>query len=228
MGYPAAGGSDDGHQAHPDPTLRLRPAGHQLGLLGCAPPAQPAHPPAAAPAPALRGYPSGGGAGGGGAAAAGGLASLPDLTADLLTGACENGPGKEGADSHFTGSFSWKGDSASGEERWILHANEHWKKKGGNDCAITWRATGSKVAPGACADCDFGLMLTGEPDIAGSDCPEGLVKQDARRLELRYDVKLNSDGTAFIYFAKTGRRLGQGYHTGSSMNWLSQHQCKWF
>lgn len=154
--------------------------------------------------------------------------ALPDLTAQLVTGACENGPGNEGADSHFTGTFQWNGDTVSGTERWLLHANSKWKQRGGSDCTITWYLSGSKVNTQACADCDFGLMLSAEPDIAGSDCPEGLVKADAKKMELRYDLKLQSDGTAFVYFAKSGRRLGQGYHTQGSANWVSQHQCKWF
>ena len=159
---------------------------------------------------------------------AGSAKPLPDLTKDLLTGACEDGPGKEGADSHFFGKFTFKGDTVGGEERWLLNANQHWKNKGGSDCSITWHVSGSKVETGACADCDFGLMLTGEPDIEGSDCVEGLVKADAKRQELRYDVKLQADGTAFLYYAKSGRRLAQGYHNGSAVTWLSPHQCKWF
>ena len=182
---------------------------------GPAPATTPAAAPAPAPAPA---QPAG----------ATGAKPLPDLTTELLTGACENGPGKEGADSHFFGMFKFNGDTVSGEERWILNANQHWKNKGGSDCSITWHVSGSKVETRACADCDFGLMLTGEPDIEGSDCVEGLVKADAKRQELRYDVKLQSDGTAFLYYAKSGRRLAQGYHNGSAVTWLSQHQCKWF
>lgn len=154
--------------------------------------------------------------------------ALPDLTQGLTRGACEDGPGNEGADSHFMGSFRWSGETVAGEERWMLAANEKWKKRGGNDCSITWGLSGSKVDRGACAACDFGLMLTAIPDIEGSDCPEGLVKADARRQELRYDVKLQDDGVAFLYFAGSGKRLGQGYHSGDQMVWLSQHQCKWF
>jgi hypothetical protein len=161
-------------------------------------------------------------------AAAGNTKPLPDLTQDLLSGACENGPGKEGADSHFFGMFKFNGDTVSGDERQIFHANAHWKKRGGSDCTITWHVSGSKVNTKACADCDYGLMLTGEPDIEGSDCVEGLVKADAKRQELRYDVKLQPDGTAFIYFAKSGKRLGQGYYNANAVTWVSQHQCKWF
>lgn len=182
------------------------------------PPAQaaPPAPSAEAPAPSPAAAPAGSGK------------PLPDLTASLTKDACEDGPGNEGADSYFTGSFRWNGDTVSGQERWLLHANEKWKKRGGNDCSITWGLSGSKVDRGACAACDFGLMLTAIPDIEGSDCPEGLVKADAKRQELRYDVKLQSDGVAFLYFAGSGKRLGQGYHNGTEMVWLSQHQCKWF
>jgi hypothetical protein len=185
---------------------------------GASPSASPTQATPAASGEPATGNPVGEGAG----------SALPDLTQELTRGACEDGPGNEGADSHFTGTFRWSGDTVAGEERWILGANEKWKKRGGNDCSISWGLTGSKVERGACSACDFGLMLTATPDIEGSDCPEGLVKADARRQELRYDVKLQDDGVAFLYFAGSGKRLGQGYHSGNQMVWLSQHQCKWF
>lgn len=77
------------------------------------------------------------------------------------------------------------------------------------------------------------------PDITGSDCPEELVKghvlPDGRHaggegveFDVQYAIKKRADGTVQVYFAKTGKLLGEGYHQGDSFNYVSQHQCKWF
>ena len=153
---------------------------------------------------------------------------LPDLTKGLLAGACENGPGREGADSHFVGSMQINGSTVTGKEAWILGANALWKARGGKDCKIEWRLSGAKVGVGACADCDYGIMASATPDITGSDCPEELVKREAKPMDLRYDVKALPDGTAFVFFSKSGMRLAQGYHNATGLTYATQHQCKWF
>jgi len=190
-----------------------------IALAACAggldAPGTPAEAPAGAPAEAPAG-------------AATATGPLPDLTKGLLAGACENGPGREGADSHFVGSVSLNGSTASGKEAWILGANALWKARGGKDCKIEWALSGAKVGVGACADCDYGLMMTATPDITGSDCPEELVKREAKPMDLRYDVKALPDGTALVFFSKSGKRLAQGYHNASGLTYASQHQCKWF
>ena len=75
------------------------------------PPSPTAQPPAETPQPAS-------------------AATLPDLTEGLVSGQCEDGPGAEGADSHFFGQYTFSGSKVSGEERWLLTANEKWKKRG--------------------------------------------------------------------------------------------------
>jgi hypothetical protein len=159
---------------------------------------------------------------------ANGVDALPDPFAGLLKGSCEDGPGNEGADSHFVGEFNISGSTVSGTETWVLFTNKKWKERGGVDCRITWHVTGAKVGPRACSDCDYGLMVSAEPDVDGSGCPEGLIKKEAKRQELKYDIKAMADGTAFVYFAKSGKRLGQGYHSGDRLTYTSSHQCKWF
>ena len=42
--------------------------------------------------------------------------SLPDVTAKLTRGQCGDGPGAEGADSYFSGSFTLDGTTVSGTE----------------------------------------------------------------------------------------------------------------
>ena len=93
----------------------------------------------AAPAPAPSAVASGGGG-----------SSLPNVAANLSKGQCSNGPGAEGADSYFTGSFTVDGSTVTGTETWILYANPKWQAKGGNDCTITWRLSGTVTSTGAC------------------------------------------------------------------------------
>jgi len=154
--------------------------------------------------------------------------SLPDLTKDLLKGGCADGPGNEGADSYFWGSFTLDGDKVTGQEHWVLFANAKWEKKGGSDCAILWNVEGTVVPPLGCSECQTGLHLRATPNVTNSNCPEGLVKKEAKSQELRYDLRKDSDGTSHIFFAKSGKRLGQGYHDGDAFNYISDHACRWF
>jgi|GEM_PF-1434249 len=157
-------------------------------------------------------------------------AALPDLTKEFEPGQCEEikGAAVPGADSYFHGSFKISGEAVSGHETWWLHANQSWEDKGGSSCTISWQVRGTKVEPGACRDCDYGLQLTASPEVGNSKCPEELIKREARSQDLRYDVKLSSNGEAFVYFSKSGNLLGQGFHKDGTVVYRTQHQCKWF
>ena len=184
------------------------------------------------PAPAPHGGGSGGSTDGGGA--------LPDVSGDMRGGQCGNGPGAEGADSYFLGQFAVSGGQVTGEERWQLYANEKWKARGGRDCTITWRITGQQVSDtGACGRCDLAVRFHASADISGSNCPEELVKGrllpngqraggEAQDFDNTYAVERKPDGSARIYFAKSGKLLGEGYHNASGFNYVSDHACKWF
>ena len=153
---------------------------------------------------------------------------LPDLRQGLETGLCEKGPGNEGADSHFLGDIQINGSAVTGTETWVLGANEKWKKKGGDDCEMTWKLSGRTTTVGACADCDSAILLEATPN-AGSNCVEDLIKIESRAFTETYDLKLAPDGNAWIYFHKSGKALGQGYHDGAGhLIYASIHQCKWF
>jgi hypothetical protein len=163
-------------------------------------------------------------------ASTGSTAGLPDLTKEFEPGQCEEikGASVPGADSYFHGSFSIDGEAVSGHETWWLHANSTWTEKGGTSCTIRWQVRGTKMEPGACRDCDYGLKLTASPETGNSKCPEGLIKREARPQDLHYDIKLSSNGEAFVYFAKSGNLLGQGFHKDGTIVYRTQHQCKWF
>ncbi len=157
-------------------------------------------------------------------------ADLPDLTKEFESGQCEEiqGSAVPGADSYFHGRFDMRGDTINGNETWWLHANKAWTDREGNDCELRWQVMGTKVPTGACTDCDFGVKLSATPETGASKCPEMLLKREARASELTYDIKLAASGEAFVYFAKSGKLLGQGYHKDGVLVYRTQHQCKWF
>jgi hypothetical protein len=132
--------------------------------------------------------------------------ALPDLKATLQRGLCDNGPGNEGADGYFSGELTINGNAVSGSESWILFANP----------------------VGACGDCDLSVKVHGEPNINASKCVEGLVKKEAKPWDEQYDIKRLSDGTTTVFFHKSGKMLGQGYHSGGKLNYVSNHKCNWF
>ena len=163
---------------------------------------------------------------------------LPDVTKSLAKGICDNGPGAEGADSYFAGEFTIKGNQVVGTEKWILFANPKWKAKGGKDCVLEWRITGTVSDGGKCNSCSTGIQFHAVADVDGSNCPEELVKgrllPDGRRVggegqdfDNKYGISI-SGGAAKVHFAKSGKLIGEGYNKGNTYNWVSSHQCKWF
>lgn len=168
---------------------------------------------------------------------------LPDLAANLPHGKCANGPGNEGADSYFVGEFTVNGNTVTGTERWFLFANpklqasKHWGV--GPDCVLQWNLTGSVADTGQCSGCNAGIKFHAEP-VLTSNCPEELVQGhmdptgkkkvggEGVAFDQHYGIQKNADGTAVFYFAKSGKRLGQGYAKGGAMNYVTDHACKWF
>lgn len=157
-------------------------------------------------------------------------AGLPDLHVGVATGLCEQirGTNIPGADSYFFGELLVNGTAVTGAERWELTANSAWKARGGDSCSIEWRLVGSRTHTSACGECDYGLVLNSTPLVDKSDCIEDLKKREGRPGKIAYDVKLQSDGTALVYFAGSGKLVGEGYHKDGALVFRSAHQCKWF
>lgn len=164
-------------------------------------------------------------------------ADLPDLTQNLKTGACESGPGKEGAEGYFAGDLTFNGNTVTGWEKWILFATSEWIAKGGKDCSITWTITGKVADKGACLDCDSGMSFHAEPQA--SDCPDELVHGhksptgqtvggEGGPFDEKYAFKKDASGHVTVYFAKSGKRLAEGYHKDNRLNYLSDRKCNWF
>ena len=163
---------------------------------------------------------------------------MPDVETGMVKGMCANGPGAEGADSHFTGRFEVKDGTVSGTEAWVLFANPKWQARGGKDCRLIWDVKGKVVEPRNCSGCDLGIEFHAVPRL-DSDCPEELVQGrelptgqrvggEGVAFDQVYSIQRMANGKARVYFGKSGKLLGEGYHVGDSVSWLSAHSCKWF
>lgn len=153
--------------------------------------------------------------------------ALPDLSIGLSKKGCDNGPGVHGAVSYFVGELQIKDNAVSGEEKWLLFANQKWKEKDGKDCQVRWGLQGNKTTKLACGSCDFGVQLTNALDVTGSSCPEELTKNETGHT-IQYDIDLHDDGRAEIYFAKSGKKVGEGYHKDGTIRYVTPSSCRWF
>ena len=152
---------------------------------------------------------------------------LPDLLKGLSQGGCDNGPGDNGAASFFYTDLTLSEDSVSGEEQWLLFANEKWKNNNGADCIVKWKLSGTKTKPKACGTCNYGLQLTNQMDVTGSTCPKDIAKGETGQI-IAYDVKLNDNGMAELFFSKSGKPFAQGYHSKNRLKVVTDMSCRWF
>lgn len=154
-------------------------------------------------------------------------ATLPDLKKGLSRKGCDNGPGVMGAASYFVGEIVLSEDQARGSEEWILFANQKWASTNGKDCTVRWTLSGSKTATQACGRCDFGVSLTNTMDVTGSNCPEDMAKGETGQ-QIGYDIDLKTDGTVDVFFSKSGKRVGEGYHKDGTIRYVTDMSCRWF
>ena len=156
---------------------------------------------------------------------------LPDLTAGLDEGGCEELPDHgaiPGARSYFVGSYLWtEEDTAEGSEQWLIFANDAWADVGGSDCSVVLLTSASKGDAVACGACDFSLAVQATLDAVATDCPEEIYAGD-ESWEVTYDVELAADGSATWYYASSGNPVGTGYWNASGQNFLTEGTCLWF
>ena len=132
-----------------------------------------------------------------------------------------------GAERFFSGEFTLSGEDINGVEKWILFANETWKEMAGaSDCEIVWNVVGRTAPISNCAQCDLGLQMTATLDRQASTCIEG-PEEGFETQQLSYDVMRKSDGTATWYFP-SGTILGEGFHSGNTLNYATEGACTWF
>ena len=152
---------------------------------------------------------------------------LPDLKKSLSREGCDNGPGVMGAASYFVGELKLTDTGVTGEEEWVLFANKKWAATNGGDCTVRWALSGSKTTTSACGRCDFGVSLTNRLDVTGSNCPEDLTKGETGQ-QIGYDIDLKDDGTVDVFFSRSGKRVGEGYHNGDTIRYVTDMSCRWF
>ncbi len=156
------------------------------------------------------------------------VAELPDLKKGLSREGCDNGPGVMGAASYFVGEITITDDGdARGEEEWVLFANKKWAGHNGSDCSVRWTLSGNKTTTRSCGRCDLGVSLTNQLDVTGSNCPEDLTKGETGQ-SIGYDINLKDDGTVEVFFAKSGKRVGEGYHKDGTIRYVTDMSCRWF
>ena len=153
--------------------------------------------------------------------------AMPDLKSGLDRTGCDNGPGVMGAASYFVGEIILKDDSVKGEEEWVLFANKKWAETNGNDCTVRWTLSGSKTSTQACGRCDFGVSMTNSMDVTGSNCPKDLAKGETNQ-SIGYDIDLKDDGTVDVFFSRSGKRVGEGYHKDGTIRYVTDMSCRWF
>ncbi len=152
---------------------------------------------------------------------------LPDLVKGLNKGGCDNGPGESGAASYFVGELNISEGNVKGEEKWLLYANEKWKTNNGADCTVKWGLNGSKTTTQACGSCTLGVALTNSLDKVASNCPEDMAKGETGKA-INYDIDLKEDGRAIIYFSRSGKKVGEGYHANGKIKYVTDMSCRWF
>lgn len=153
--------------------------------------------------------------------------TLPNLKNGLSKEGCDNGPGVMGAASYFVGELKITDDMVRGEEEWILFANKKWAAHNGGDCTVRWSLSGSKTGVSACGRCDFGVSLTNQLDVTGSNCPKDLTKGETGQ-QIGYDIDLKDDGSVDVYFSRSGKRVGEGYHNNGTIRYVTDMSCRWF
>jgi len=145
-----------------------------------------------------------------------------------MRGACDNGPGNAGADTYFVGDFTVSDSLVTGSESRVLYANAKWQALSGADCAIRWTMSGTVGGASACGRCDLVVNVQATPDITGSNCPDTMMDADARPFSVGYAVERLDGGNVRVYFAKSGKLLGEGFHDGDRFNYVTAHKCSWF
>lgn len=177
-----------------------------------------------------------GGSTGDGGLDGGGLADeLPPVDEGLDEGGCEDlsGTALPGATVYFLGTYVQGDDGWQGIEQVRVFANATWEGSGGGDCVVAWVLSASEGSPGACGNCDLGLSVSAQLDLAATTCPEDLYVGD-ESWSASYGVDLTESATLSTwYYADSGTQFGAGYALGTAdqptaLNFASEKTCWWF
>jgi len=156
--------------------------------------------------------------------------SLPEIAgADTDPGGCEevSGSALPGAASMFWGEYHEESEGEwTGEERWLLFANEAWRDIGGEDCVVVWAAAAVESTTLSCTSCDLGLSTSLSLDNSATTCEADIV--NGLGTSEIYGIERKNSGDAIWYFANSGERMGDGYHVTGAMNFLTDPSCRWW
>jgi hypothetical protein len=155
--------------------------------------------------------------------------TLPDLLGGAEDpGGCEEVLGEEvaGAASMFFGEYSLVDDTWTGEERWLIYANETWRAAGGEDCEVVWSAEAFETDPPACSGCDLGLQATLVLNEGATTCDLDIV--GGADGAVAYGIDRRSDGSATWYFTTSMDVMGDGQHIDTAVNFLTDPSCRWW
>jgi hypothetical protein len=165
--------------------------------------------------------------GDGGGGGDGGDDSLMDsmLVSTGASSNCEEVEGQTipGATGFFVGLYTDEGGGEwSGDERWVLYANEAWRDAGEGDCEIRWTTVASETD---CGGCDVGLVVNATIDLSSTSCPEDLWSYESNWTST-YNV--SSGGEATFSYAGSGTLVGTGPATDTQLGFISEASCHWF
>ena len=176
-----------------------------------------------------------GGSGDGGLDGGGLADELPPVDEGLDTGGCEDlsGTALPGAAVYFLGTYVQGSDGWQGLEEVRVFANATWRGTGGADCIVAWVISASEGDAGACGNCDLGLSVSAQLDLAATTCPEDLYVGD-ESWSSQYGVDLTESATLSTwYYADSGTQFGAGHALGTAsdptaLNFVSDKTCWWF
>ena len=154
---------------------------------------------------------------------------LPDLSSGHDETGCEDWEGHEipGAASYYYGWMAVDGDGWSGEESWLLYANDTWVDEEGSDCAVVWTTVATEGDRGFCGTCDLGLDIAATLDATRTTCPEDLYKGE-EVWSTSYALRYESDSEVTVFYSSNGDELAAGYYSDAAFNYVTTKACKWF
>ncbi len=175
---------------------------------------------------------SGGSGGDGGDGGSGSQYDLPNLTSSLVPlEGCYGYDGipVTGATAYFYGEYLPDGEGGwTGEERWILFANEAWNDAGVDDCEVVWMTRATAGSTGACGACAVGLSVAASIDVSQTTCPDQLWEDPAdQQWATEYGVAVSGSESAW-YYAASGTYVGEGGADGEAFNFITEATCQYF
>ena len=158
-------------------------------------------------------------------------ADIPSVLGELDDSFCDEMSeelGVPGATSYFVGTYIKQNNSWVGREKWILFPNEHWQEYGGYPCEISWDMSIEERDLVTCLACDIAMEVDASISSSSTNCPQDLWNEPSEQnWSTTYEIMLDN-GSSTFYFQSSGNPFGWGYSSQTSINFVSEPDCKWF